>query len=79
MLPIFTRDDGGLTIAQFSRKPEKMSVNHELTIASFLVNKLHTYGDFLFVNAPLLHASVEATHFRKALLTWIFRFRPAEV
>jgi GAF domain-containing protein len=88
MLPIFTRDDRGLAVVQFSRKPEKVFVNHELTIASFLVNKFRTYGGFLFLNASSLHASVEATHFGKtsfvmarvlSSLMRIFSCRRAEV
>jgi hypothetical protein len=88
MLPIFTRDNRGLAVVQFSRKPEKVFVNHEITIASFLVNKFRTYSDFLFVNTPSLWALVKVTHFGKmsfvmvrvlSSLMRIFSCRRAEV
>jgi hypothetical protein len=63
ILPIFTRDNCGLAVVQFSRKPDKIPVNHEVRMASFPVNKFHTYGGFLFLNAPSIRASIEATHF----------------
>jgi hypothetical protein len=65
MLPVFTRDSRGLAAVYFSSKPEKVFANREFTIASFLVDKFHTYDSFLFLNVPWLRASVEATHFGK--------------
>jgi hypothetical protein len=38
MLPTFMWDNRGLAVVQFPRNPEGVFVNHELTIASFLVN-----------------------------------------
>jgi hypothetical protein len=32
--------------------PEKVSLNHELMIGSFLVSKFCRYGGFLLLNAP---------------------------
>jgi hypothetical protein len=65
MLPIFTRDNRGLAIVQFSRRPEKVFMNPELTIASSLVNRFRAYSDFFFLNVPSLCASVEAVHSEK--------------
>jgi hypothetical protein len=62
---IFTRNNCGLVGVQFSRKPEKVFLNHEHTIASFLVNKVRIYADFFFLNASSFRASVETTLFGK--------------
>jgi hypothetical protein len=57
-------------------------------IASFLLNKFHAYGGFLFLNVPSLPASLDATHFGKgsfvkalilSSLTQNFNCRRAEV
>jgi hypothetical protein len=62
MLPIFMWDNRSLAVVQFSRKPEKVFVNHEPTITFFLVNKLRMYSGFLFRNAPSLRRSIEVPH-----------------
>jgi hypothetical protein len=88
MPSIVTQDNRGLTVVQFSRKPEKAFMNHGFMTASFLVNKFCTYKGFLFLNALSLRASVEAAHFRKtsfvmtrvlSLLMAIFSCHLAEV
>jgi hypothetical protein len=86
MLPVFIQDKHGVAIVPFSWKPEKMAVNHELTITFFLVNNFRACGGFLFLSSPSLHASVQLTHFGKISfvmarvlwsLIWIFSWRRA--
>jgi GAF domain-containing protein len=63
MIPIYTKDNQGLGVLQFSRKEYKVFVSHEFTMANFLINKFKVFGRLLFFNQTAITAAIGASQF----------------